>query len=107
MPKSATLTPSALRSRGNRTSLPSLTSPASAAAAAAAAAALAGEVKDGKLVRLPRDLSALGVKVADFGMSREAALSHHFKSANVYNPTWTAPEVILRQSYTAKVDVYR
>ncbi len=65
-----------------------------------------GVLRDGRLVELPHDLTNLCAKVADFGMSREAAFSSHFKDSTVDNPTWTAPEIILKQMYTAKVDVY-
>eukprot|EP01088_Endostelium_zonatum_P015849 TRINITY_DN4053_c0_g1_i1.p1 TRINITY_DN4053_c0_g1~~TRINITY_DN4053_c0_g1_i1.p1 ORF type:complete len:1808 (-),score=396.61 TRINITY_DN4053_c0_g1_i1:28-5451(-) len=45
-------------------------------------------------------------KVADFGLSRNMFLSPELRTKAVDNPVWLAPEVIRKDSYDEKVDVY-
>ncbi len=58
------------------------------------------------LAALPANTADLVAKVSDFGLSTEAELAVEFKGTVVDNPTWTAPEMLARQKYNFKVDVY-
>eukprot|EP01102_Stenamoeba_stenopodia_P014052 TRINITY_DN4636_c0_g2_i1.p1 TRINITY_DN4636_c0_g2~~TRINITY_DN4636_c0_g2_i1.p1 ORF type:complete len:1322 (+),score=264.84 TRINITY_DN4636_c0_g2_i1:1203-5168(+) len=45
-------------------------------------------------------------KVSDFGLSRKLLLSPELQNRVVDNPIWLAPEIISKQKYTEKADVY-
>lgn len=45
-------------------------------------------------------------KIADFGLSRGLEWSSHYSDKVVDNPTWLAPEVLRKDKYNEKVDVY-
>jgi len=45
-------------------------------------------------------------KVADFGFSRSLMFSQQLSSVGADNPVWLAPEVIQREAYDGKADVY-
>jgi len=55
---------------------------------------------------LPDGTYYLVAKVADFGLSRNTVLSTTLKAKVVDNPTWLAPEIMGKKSYTHKSDVY-
>jgi GTPase SAR1 family protein len=45
-------------------------------------------------------------KIADFGLSRGLEWSSHYSDKVVDNPTWLAPEVLRKERYNEKVDIY-
>jgi len=48
----------------------------------------------------------LVAKIADFGLSRGLIWSNHYEGKVVDNPVWLAPEILKRERYNEKVDVY-
>lgn len=59
-------------------------------------------------VLLERDESTgtLRAAVADFGLSRSTLMTQAMRVSPVENPRWSAPEIVERQPYTEKADVY-
>jgi len=58
------------------------------------------------IAQTPAGYPSLVAKVADFGLSRSLMLAPQLTSKAVDNPVWLAPELMRKEEYDEKVDVY-